>query len=302
MRKLHWLGIALGLLVVLVVVMAVMIATYTEAGIISEISAGGQPLLCDETAVPRLVIDDAGLVAADIFGDDIEKGALFAENLVATYAAAQDHDFVLVFNSGGWGWNLLSESPGWWAIFEGIEDELASFGYSSLKLDYLRATPDFSGQLDEFWEMLVAYPDKAEVLAARVEFLTDHLPEIRVIMAGESTGAMVIDTAMVAMGDNPRVYSIQTGPPFWHTTVTEQRSLILTGNGIEVDTLCQGSGLDYLVGCYQKWFGIIEPVSYYGTEPHIVVAPGHDYWWQYPAVRESVTQFLIDNFASEETD
>jgi hypothetical protein len=36
-----------------------------------------------------------------------------------------------------------------------------------------------------------------------------------------------------------------------------------------------------------------------GTEPHIVVAPGHDYWWQYPEVRSQITQFLRANFAPE---
>jgi hypothetical protein len=300
LRKVHWLGIALGLFAALVVVMAVIIASYTEAGITSEVGTGGQPLPYDAEAVSQSVIDNANDVAAEIFGDDSEQCADFANQLVATYAAAEEHDFVIVFNSGGWGWNLLEDSPGWQATFKGIDAELANWGYSSLQLDYLRATSEFASQLEEFWQMLIAYPSKAEVLAARVEFLTDHLPGINVILIGESTGAIVIDSAMVVMGDNPHVYSIQAGPPFWHTTVNEERSLIMTSNGIEVDTLCQGSGFDYLWGCYKKWFGIIKPSTYYGTEPHIVVASGHDYWWQYPEVRSQITEFLRENFAPEE--
>jgi hypothetical protein len=300
LRKVHWLGIALGLFAALVVVMAVIIASYTEAGITSEVGTGGEPLVAyDAETVPESVIDDANEVAAEIFGDDVEKGADFATQLLATYAAAEEHDFVIVFNSGGWGWNLLEDSPGWQATFEGIDAELANWNYTSLQLDYLRATSEFSSQLEEFWQMLIGYPSKAEVLAARTQFLTDHLPDINVILVGESTGAVIIDGAMVLMGDNPRVYSIQAGPPFWHTTVNTERSLIMIGNGIEVDTLSQGSGFDYILGCYKKWFGIIKPVSHYGTEPHIVVAPGHDYWWQYPEVRSQITQFLIDNFAPE---
>jgi hypothetical protein len=301
LRKVHWLGIALGLFAALVVVMAVIIASYTEDGITSEIDTGGEPLVAyDAETVPESVIDDANGVAAEIFGDDEAKCNDFANQLLATYAAAQDHDFVIVFNSGGWGWSLLEESPGWWYTFKGIDAELADWGYTSLQLDYLRTTSGFSSRIDEFWQMLIAYPAKAEVLAARVEFLTDRLPDIDVILIGESTGAVLIDSAMVIMGDNPQVYSIQAGPPFWHTTVNTERSLIMIGNGIEVDTLSQGSGFDYLWGCYKKWFGTIRLVSHYGTEPHIVVAPGHDYWWQYPEVRSQITQFLIDNFAPEE--
>ncbi len=300
MKKRYWLGIGSGLFAALVVAMALMVASYTEVGLMSENNTGGQPLRYDTTAVPPSVIEDADSVAAEIFGDDIDKGDDFAAQLVASYVAAQDHDFVLVFNSGGWGWSLLDESPGLFAVFEGIEAELADWGYTTLTLEYLRTAHSFTAQLDEFWEMLIDFPEKAEVLAARMEFLTDHLPDVRVIMATESTGAVLVDAAMVIMVDNPRVYSIQMGPPFWHTTVTEVRSLIMIGNGIEVDTLSEGSGLAYLWGCYKKWFGVIKPSSYYGTEPHIVVAPGHDYWWQYPEVRSQITEFLRDNFAPEE--
>lgn len=301
MKKIHWLGITLALFVALVVVMAVIVASYIEAGVTSEIGTGGQPLLAyDVAAVPPSVVDDANEVAAEIFGDDEAKCQDFAAQLLASYAAAKDHDFVIVFNSGGWGWNLLEESPGWRGIFEGIDAELATWNYSSVELDYLRATTGFKGRLDEFWEALIGYRSKAEVLAARTEFFTDHLPDIRVILAGESTGAVIIDSAMVIMGDNPRVYSIQAGPPFWHETITKERSLIMMGNGVSVDTLSYGNGFDFILGCYEKWFGALKPTADYGTGPHIVVAPGHDYWWQYPVVRSQITEFLRENFAPEE--
>jgi hypothetical protein len=300
LKKRYWLGIALGLFAALVVFMAVMIASYTETGMTSEVGSGGQPLTYDAAAVPQAVIDDADALATEIFGDDVERGASFADDLVATYAAARDYDFVLVFNSGGWGWNLLEDSPGWLATFEGIDAELASWGYSSLQLEYLRATTEFDSRLEEFFEVLIGYPTKSEVLAARIDFFTDHLPDFKVILIGESSGAIIVDGAMVILSDDPQVYSIQAGPPFWHTTLTTERSLIMTSNGIEVDTLCQGSGFEYLWGCYKKWFGIIKPVSYYGTEPHVVVAPGHDYRWEYPEVRSQITEFIRENFAPEE--
>jgi hypothetical protein len=287
--------------VALVVIMAVMIGSYTDPGLTSAIGTGGVPLLLDDySTVPPAVADDASALAQELFGEP-QMQADFVDQQLALYVDAQDKDFILVFSSGGWGWSLLEESPGWWGIFEGMETELASLGYTSLELDYLRTTPSVTAQLDEFWEMLVGYPSKAEILTARIAFLTDHLPDVRVILAGESTAAMIIDSTMVKLADSPRVYCIQTGPPFWHETLAAERSLIMMGNGFEVDTLCQGNAFDFLFGCYKKWFGILKPVSACGTEPHIVVAPGHDYWWQYPEVRSQITQFLIDNFAPEAT-
>jgi hypothetical protein len=279
-----------------VVTIAVMISSYTDPGLTSAIGTGGEPLLTDYSSVPPDVADDANALAQELL-DEPQVQADFVAQQLSLYVAAQDKDFILVFSSGGWGWSLLEESPGWWGIFAGIKAELESLGYSVLELGYLRTTPTVTAQLDEFWELLVGYPSKAEVLTARIKFLTDHLPDVRIILAGESTAAVIIDNAMVALADNPRVYCIQTGPPFWHETLAAERSLIMIGNGFEVDTLAEGNGFDFMLGCYKKWFGIIKPVSAYGTEPHIVVAPGHDYWWQYPAVSAGITQFLRDNFA-----
>jgi hypothetical protein len=74
----------------------------------------------------------------------------------------------------------------------------------------------------------------------------------------------------------------------------------MMGNGVSVDTLSYGNGFDFILGCYEKWFGVLKPTADYGTGPHIVVAPGHDYWWQYPVVRSQITEFLRENFAPEE--
>jgi hypothetical protein len=281
--------------------MAVMISSYTDPGLASAIGTGGVPLLLDDySTVPQDVADDANALAEELFDEPQPRDDFIAQQL-ALYSEAQDKDFILVFSSGGWGWSLLAESPGWWGIFEGMAAELEDLGYTFLELEYLRTTPTVTAQLDEFWELLVGYPSKAGILTARIDFLTDHLPDVRIILAGESTAAVIIDNAMVRLADNERVYCIQTGPPFWHETLAAERSLIMIGNGFEVDTLAEGNGFDFMLGCYKKWFSVIKPVSAYSTEPHIVVAPGHDYWWQYPEVRSQITQFLIDNFAPETT-
>lgn len=292
------LGIVIALGLVLLLGMAVLAASYSESGVTCEIGAEGLPLtLADFSAVPQAVIDDATGLATELFGDSPEKCDDFVNQLLAIYLEAEDKDFIIVFNPGGWGWNLVEDSPGWWSIFDGIESELESLSYTSLKLNYLRAADSFLGRLDEVGGMITGYQLKAKDLAFRAEFLTTHIPDLKVIMAGESTGAVITDGAMEILEDNPRVYSIQTGPPFWHQTVMLERTLVMTGNGITTDSFSQGDYLDIIWGYFKKWFDLSEPEDDFGTTPHYIAAPGHDYWWQYPEVCSQITDFLTQNFA-----
>jgi len=64
---------------------------------------------------------------------------------------------------------------------------------------------------------------------------------IRVIVAGESTGTVVADGAMSILRDNPRVYSIQTGTPFWHRPLSLDRTLLMNSNGKTIDTFSHGN-------------------------------------------------------------
>lgn len=301
MSKIRWLGIVVALGLVLLLGMVVLAASYSGFGVTSDIGTGGLPLsLSDLSDVPQSVMDGATSLAAKLFGDCREKCDDFINQLLAAYSEAKGKDFVIVFNPGGWGWNLVEESPGWQSIFDGIASELESSSYTLLELNYLRAADTFRGRLDEFREILNGCQSKAKDLACRAEFLTTYLPDLRVILAGESTGAVIADGAMEILEDNPRVYSIQTGPPFWHQTVMLERTLVMTGNGITIDSFSQGDFFDFILGYYKKWFGLLEPEDGFGTIPHYTAAPGHDYWWQYPEVCSRITNFLRDNFGLED--
>ena len=111
----------------------------TQVGVASEICTGGLPLHAqDLSAVPPSVAEDANQLATELFGDNHEERDDFADQLLGTYQEAKDKDFILLFNSGGWGWNLIESSPGWLSIFTGIEYELHSSGYNSLLVSYQR--------------------------------------------------------------------------------------------------------------------------------------------------------------------
>ena len=298
LSKIRGFGIVVALGLVLLLGMVALAASYSASGLTCEIGAEGLPLtLADFSAVPQSVIDDATSLAVELFGGGREEGDAFVNQLLAMYSEAKDKDFVLVFNPGGWGWNPVEASPGWWSIFNGIKSELESSGYTSLMLNYRRAVDSFLGHLDEGREMITGYQSKARDLACRAQFLTTHIPDLKVILAGESTGTIITDSAMKILADNPQVYSIQTGPPFWHHSAMLERTLVLTDNGIVPDSFSQGDYWGITLGYLKNWLNLSEPEDDFDTTPHYIAAPGHDYGWQYSEVCFEITNFLRQNFA-----
>lgn len=295
--KIRRLKVGVALAVVLLLAIVLLVPSSLVTGVTYEVGTEGFPLsVYDLSAVPQSVAEDAARLATKLFGDGQEKYNDFVSQLLAMYSKAKDKDFVVIFNSGGWGWNLLETSLGWRSIFTGIESELAGSGYTSLLLNYQRTAGTLRGRLDELVGRVTGYPSKAKDLAFRVDFLTRHIPDLRVILTGESTGTIIADRVMTILEDNPQVYSIQTGPPFWHENVTLDRTLLLTSNGIMPDTFSQGNLGDIIWGNLRHWFRLSQPVDDFGTPPHYVVPPGHDYWWQYPEVHSQITNFLEQNF------
>ena len=246
--------------------------------------------------MPQPVADDATKLATELFGDYEEEYNNFTNQLLATYLEAKDKDFVIVFNPGGWGWNLVEASPGWHSIFTGIESELNSSGYTSLLLTHQRTVDTLQGHLDEIGGMVTGYSSKSNELACRVEFLTTHIPDLKVIIAGESNGTVISDRTMKILANNQQVYSIQTGPPFWHQNIMLDRTLVVTSNGMVPDSFSQGDFFTLLGANLKALLGLPLPENQSGNILYHVKAPGHDYWWQYPGVYSEITDFLDKNF------
>ena len=215
-------------------------------------------------------------------GDYQEKRDEFVKQLLVTYSETEDKDFVIFFNSGGVGWNLLETSVGWYSIFEGINQELNDLGYSSLSLDYLRTVRSGEGFLDEVMNMITLYPSKTKQLANRVEFLTNYNPNVRVILIGESNGTVLCDRVLNILKDNSQVYSIQTGPPFWYKDTVLDRRLVLKSSGIIPDSFSEGDIFTMVGTTLEELLGFPRQQGESGDILIYVGAPGHDYWWEYP--------------------
>lgn len=294
------LGILVALSAVLILGVAALFFSYSDVGVAVGVGTGGLPLsVPDLSAVPESVAEDATELAKELFEDYQEEYEDFVSQLLAAYAEAVDKDVVVIFNSGGWGWNFLENSPGWYSISTGIESELDKLGYTSLLLNYRRTEETLRGIVDEGVEMITAYPSKAENLAHRVEFLTRHIPDLKIIVTGESDGTVISDSTMNLLRDNHRVYSIQTGPPFWHQNVVQERTLVLDNNGRHPDTFSQGDIPTMLWTSLGDVIGIPQSEESSGRVLFFLRAPGHDYRWQYPDVCSQITNFLEENFGVE---
>ena len=121
--------VVVALAIVLPLLVVVLALSASPAAVTSEVGNGGFPLsVSDLSAVPQSVVEDANQVATELFGDGQEQYDDFVNQLLAAYLESKDKDFVIVFNSGGWGWKLVETSPGWLSISAGIESELNSSG------------------------------------------------------------------------------------------------------------------------------------------------------------------------------
>jgi len=289
---------SIGFVILLAVALTIVLLAPSPAmpAVACDANRDSTPLMTDNFAgVPSQVLEDARTLAHEFYGKDSAKADNMVSQLVATYQAASDKDFVVFFNPGGWGWDPMSEIPGWESILQGIDSTLNSYGFRTLLVDYKRTAHGLNGVIGETEVLLGIQPMKANELAARVDFLTRHLPGLRVILTGESNGAAICEDAMSRLEGNPRVFAIQTGPPFWHRSLPLERSLVIENNGVQPDAFSTGDWVVILRANLEAAFGI-----YRGSKGNILLyigAPGHDYNWDYPTVRTQITEFLAQKFA-----
>jgi hypothetical protein len=243
--------------------------------------------------VPEDVREDASNLALGFYGNNPVACQGFVDNFLEVYSAAEDRDFLLIFNSGGLGRKTIG--PEWETVLEGIEGELESLGYTMLLVVYVRTFDGLLESVKEISEQSLFYPSKPEPFAAQVDFLTEHIDSIRVILIGESSGAVLANEVMELLEANHQVYSIQTGIPFGYDGAASNRSLEINDNGITPDTVSTG---DYLA-IFRANIGRLP--TYRPEEGHLffyIRAPGHIYTWDHPGVRTQITSFLGDNFRS----
>jgi len=299
LKKIGRTGIAVALLtVIFLTIISLILVFESEVGMAKEIGTQ-EPFVYDHSQVPASVIDDAEKKAAELVGKDREKLENMVDRLLATYMQVKDTDIVIFFNSGGWGWNLTEESPGWSTILDGVQNRLSELGYESLILNYQRTNRGIKPLIKEFFEAAMHYPKKSQDLSHQIEFLTDNLHDLKVIIAGESTGTVISAKTMGLLKNNTQVYSVQTGTPFWYQPEESTRTLLMNSNGRGIDTFSYGNVPAMVWATVKGWFGLTSPNDNPGDILSWLKAPGHHYSWDYPGVSSAVVTFLDGNFAKK---
>lgn len=266
----------------------------SSAGVVSEIGADGRPLYAnaDFSAVPQSVADDAARLADQLFGRHGGESERFVDQLLATYVKSQDKDVVILFNPGGWGYGPMDLGRPWGSILSGMQSLLSDANVDCQILTYQRSVDGFQGCCEELTEVFRGYSSKANILASRVQFLTAHNPGLKVVIVGESTGAQIGGEAMSILSENPQVFCIQIGPPCWYHSDDNGRTLLIAHNGKAPDSFSRGDAVAIIGANLAALLGKSQPEDDRGTILKYLKAPGHDYWWDYPAVSSQITRFF----------
>jgi hypothetical protein len=131
-----------------------------------------QPVLSyDYDNFPQETIDEAIRIATGLYGSRQESVNELVSQLIGTLIACQDHDMLVIFNAGGFGWDSVEDASGWVTIMDGITDTLSDLGYHPLIMDYRRTHSNLEGIIGEsiaFWGI---HPLKAKELAAELILL-----------------------------------------------------------------------------------------------------------------------------------
>ena len=134
--------------------------------------------------------EEACHLAQQLFGNGSEKGISFTNRLLDIYIRAQDKDFLLIHNPGGWGTTHLEHCLRWErSIVDGINATLDRLGYSRLLIQHLRTESGWQEHIRDIKEQFRFFAFKAKIIAAEVEFLTRHINNLKVILIGVSQGA-----------------------------------------------------------------------------------------------------------------
>jgi len=252
---------------------------------------------------PSLMRKRAYDLATVIFDDSAECDR-FADEVTQIYFVSKNVDFLLVYNTGGFGGATMADDPEWPSILEGMKSELADLGYESIIIEHQRGKGGIFGFIEEVEELEDNYATKAPELAAKVAFLTKYNPGLKVITTGRCFGAIFSNEVMELEAENLRVYSIQAGVPFWYTEPSGERTLVIRDNGIMSDTLGKRGLFSFLWAFFRANFGqrlSTSPIE--GGSVKILSwyfkTPGHTYTWNYPGVRSRIIAFLEENFAHE---
>ena len=252
----------------------------------------------------KLLNDEVNQLAKQLFGDDINKRASFADRLMNICSRVSGKDFLTLHNPGGWGSTETDDLLQWErSIIDGVSSTMEKLGYNCSSMQYLRTNPGWRAATGDIMEQVRFFPSKAKIMAAELEFITRHFESLRVIMIGVSQGAAFSNAVSQNLNGLKRVSSIELGIPFPYKSrrVITERTLALDSNGLMPDALMDWN-VPTIITSY-----ISAPIRWVKFRlrgkrmkfTYCINLPGHDYNWDYPEVQHKIENFLKTNFGNK---
>lgn len=235
---------------------------------------------------PYEIKKDADSLEAKLNGGEDAKHSGYLSELLS---AVEGKEIVIFTTSGGLGGTPLYRQQEWKTIIRGMESVLNDLGYSTLTVEYRKTEPTLRQFIGE---LTTGFESGAEELASIIDFLQEYNPELKVLMASESFGALLNNTTMKFFVDNQNVYSIQAGIleiPLLSKIYAPNNTLRIDDNGIEPDSL-NDINIPYLV------FNNLKNLNEIIQDWTKIEIPGHRYSWDLKEVRNEITSYLNNVF------
>ncbi len=255
-----------------------------------------------------LLQEEANHLAHQLFGNNIKKCTSFTNRLLDICTRAQDKDFLLIHNPGGWGSAPLEQCLQWErSIVEGISATIERLGYSWLLTQYFRSGSSWWSRMKDIKEQARFFfkgkYSKAREMAAELKFITQHISNLKVILIGVSQGAAFGNAVMRQLGELRQIYSIELGICYPHMSrrVVTERTLAIDSNGLMPDLMINRNlkvRFKTFITAFFRWFKHRlqgKPAKF----THLLNLPGHEYSWEHSEVQRQIINFLEANFGTK---
>jgi len=229
----------------------------------------------------------------------------FIDWLYNAFTIARDKDILIIHSPGGWGNTSMDYLLKWErSIVDGVSNEVDLMGYQWALTQYFRSGNSWWRHVRDMVKEALFFMNgkssRVDVLAAALKFLVTRLDKLTIILVGASQGAAFGNAVMQRLGDMPQCYSIELGIffPYMSLRMLTERTLAIDSNGTRSDPMCNRNlraGFIAYMGAFYRWFKYRaqgKPKKF----SHCINVPGHEYGWDYPEVKERITDFLVTNF------
>ena len=262
-----------------------------------------------ELDLTSVLYEEANLLGQQLYGKNTIERAALTNRLLDICTRVQGKDILVIHNPGGWGSTPLDDLLQWErSIVDGVVTTIERRGYSLLLVQHFRGGSSWWARMkdtkEETYFLFKSQSRKVKELAAEVRFIARHFNNLKILLIGASQGAAFSNAVMREIGKLHQVYSIELGLFFPHMSrrVITERTLAIDDNGQVPDPIARGNlrvGFKAYITAPYRWLKYRlhgQPQKF----TYCINAPGHDYNWEYPEVRQRIEEFLKIKFGTKD--